>query len=348
MDMTKLPPGRKTFLIGGRRLAEEDLNPAFAPLARRIAEDYTEGSSRFNGVSLTDYVTRLEVKEPLRTALLTDYTVENGLDPTQQSALNLIYAVGPSPESGFTGNTDHRYKVRGGNQLICQKLADRLELRTGHELTAIRPAGEGYRVHFANGTSAEADFLVLALPFTLLRRVELPPLPETTARAIRELSYGTNSKLVLGFTSRFWNESGDSGSFLCDRDLQDGWDSSRLQDGSAGSLTLYFGGSQGLANGDGTPESRAAAALGRLDEIFPGASSHSTGKVARLHWPTYPWSLGSYSAYRVGEYARPRARSLDRLLLAGEHMSHEWQGFMNGAAETGRQAAESILQSVRQ
>lgn len=349
LDMTKQPPGRKILFIGGRRTPEDELDAAFAAVAKRIAADYASPSrDRFDEVSLRDYVTGLGVGEPLRTALLTDYTVENGLDPEEQSSLNLILAVGPSPEAGFTGNTDHRYKVLGGNQRICQKMAEKVEVRLDHRLAAVRPVGEGYRVHFAHGASADADFLILALPFTLLRQVDLPPLPEGTSRAIRELSYGTNSKLCLGFSSRFWDRSECSGSFLCDQDLQDGWDSSRLQGGAAGSLTLYFGGRQGLANGEGTAESRARSVLGRLDEVLPGAAAGFTGKATRMHWPSYPWSLGSYSGYRVGEYTRlcGVAQSLPRLVFAGEHMSRDWQGFMNGAAETGRLAAESIVASV--
>jgi len=36
----------------------------------------------------------------------------------------------------------------------------------------------------------------------------------------------------------------------------------------------------------------------------------------------------------------------DDFLFAGEHCSADFQGFMNGAAETGRQAAERIEEMV--
>ena len=34
------------------------------------------------------------------------------------------------------------------------------------------------------------------------------------------------------------------------------------------------------------------------------------------------------------------------LVFAGEHTSDEWYGFMQGGAQTGRLAAESILRSL--
>ena len=37
------------------------------------------------------------------------------------------------------------------------------------------------------------------------------------------------------------------------------------------------------------------------------------------------------------------ARPAGRILFAGEHTSREWQGFMNGAIESGRRAALEVV-----
>ncbi|HVK99770.1 MAG TPA: FAD-dependent oxidoreductase, partial [Dongiaceae bacterium] len=39
---------------------------------------------------------------------------------------------------------------------------------------------------------------------------------------------------------------------------------------------------------------------------------------------------------------------VDRLLLAGEHTSDDYYGFMNGAAQTGRLAAQWILRDMEE
>jgi monoamine oxidase len=36
------------------------------------------------------------------------------------------------------------------------------------------------------------------------------------------------------------------------------------------------------------------------------------------------------------------SRDLPRILFAGEHLSENWQGFMEGALETGRDAADKV------
>ena len=63
------------------------------------------------------------------------------------------------------------------------------------------------------------DAVVLAIPFTTLRAVELDPslsLPSWKRRAIAELGYGTNAKVMLDFTGRPWAARGSSGASYSD------------------------------------------------------------------------------------------------------------------------------------
>ena len=41
------------------------------------------------------------------------------------------------------------------------------------------------------------------------------------------------------------------------------------------------------------------------------------------------------------------ARPFDRVFFAGEHTSLRWQGYMNGAVETGLRAAEEVAAAVK-
>jgi monoamine oxidase len=87
-----------------------------------------------------------------------------------------------------------------------------------------------------------------------------------------------------------------------------------------------------------------------LERIFPGARAAATGRVARWHWPSDPFVRGSYACWKVGQYtsiAGAEFEPVGRLLFAGEHTSLEHQGYMNGAAETGRRAAQIVRRFVR-
>jgi monoamine oxidase len=65
-----------------------------------------------------------------------------------------------------------------------------------------------------------------------------------------------------------------------------------------------------------------------------------------MHWPTHPWTLGSYACFRPGQWTTLRGaigEPVGNLHFAGEHCAFDNQGFMEGGVETGEWAAQAIL-----
>jgi monoamine oxidase len=359
------------YYFNGQGFTEEQIIEALRPIARRIKRDaqragypvtydnYNADAYALDHTSLADYLTQIGATGWLYELLEVAYVTEYGLDAGEQSCLNLIFLIDTQLNDGFEifGESDERYKVRGGNQQITdhltQLMADRIYRE--HRLVALRETHHGYRLTFERANSGfvevQADFVLLTLPFTLLREVELQvALPPVKQRAINELGYGTNAKLILGFQSRFWRDQGYNGDFFTDEPFQSGWDSSRLQAGTAGSLTLFLGGTPGVLVGQGTPHAQAAAFLPGVERLFPGAAAQYTGNAVRFHWPSYPFAKCSYACWKVGQYtsiAGAEFEPVGRIFFAGEHTSIDYQGYMNGGAETGRRAARLIRQQVR-
>ena len=362
---------RTRYFFNGRAYTEPQIIDALRPIARRMAQDaqragypityrqHTAYARQLDTLSLAEYLRRVGASGWLYELLEVAYVTEYGLDAGEQSCLNLLLMIDTNLRDGFDllGESDERYKVRGGNQQIPDLLAERLRDRIylGHRLVALRETLQGYRLTFerAGGGSVEtqADFVVLTLPFTRLRTVEMRvALPPVKRRAIAELGYGANAKLILGMQRRFWRKQGLSGDFYTDEPFQSCWDSSRLQAGAAGSLTLFLGGTQGVRVGQGTPQAQVAAFLPRLERVLPGARTHYTGTAHRFHWHSHPHTRGSYSCWKVGQYttlAGAEFEPVGRLYFAGEHTSLDYQGYMNGAAETGRRVAQLIRRQVR-
>ena len=57
-----------------------------------------------------------------------------------------------------------------------------------------------------------------------------------------------------------------------------------------------------------------------------------------LSWEHEPWSRGGYAFFDTQFPPSLRywlARPFERIFFAGEHTSLRWQGYMNGAVETG-------------
>lgn len=279
--------------------------------------------------------------EFLRLLITTDY----GLEIEDQSALNLLFSLG----SGVS-EYDERYRILGGNQQVADALATRFadRIRFGTAAVAIREADDGrLRVEYADGSDELADYVVSSLPFTVLRKLTLDlALSDVKLRAINELGYGTNAKLLLPFAGRPWEATGENGLLLSDTGLQSGWDTWDQQAGPEGGFANFTGGARGEALAEGTPEARGNELIDELEPIWPGTRAAWTGEAARQSWPTEPTALGSYSCYRIGQWTTiggAEAESAGRLHFCGEHTSAEFQGYMNGAAESGRRAAEEIV-----
>lgn len=355
----------KGFYFNGQHKTEEQVIDAFKPVARRIREDQNnvefDDYTSFNQLAfdidhtpLSQYLVNVGATGFLRELLDVAYLTEYGLETNQQTALNLVFLIGTRTNQGFQefGVSDQRYKIAGGNDQVTTAIANDLTgcpIELGHKLLAIRPHGQGYKLVFrkpSGGTKeVHTDILLLTLPFTLLREVDIDVnLPDVLRAFIHQCGYGTNSKVVVGFDQRYWRNNGWNGLYFTDLALQSGWDSSQLQPGSKGSLTVYTGGQEGLNAAQGSASYQRDLALGRLNQIFPGALQSDNGRVLRFAWPTYEWSKGSYTCFRVGQYTSfsGAAQPVGNMFFAGEHTSFDFQGYMEGGAVSGKEAAKAI------
>lgn len=362
---------REAYYFGGQHHSEAQVVEALRSVAPRIQADFDKlgdvidfehegGAGELDRLSLSTYFDRLGAQGWIRKLLDVAFLTEFGLETSEQSALNMILMISTDLTAGqveLFGESDERFKVVGGNQRIVDALAGRLRdrIRTEHKLVAIKQRDREYTLVFElkNGRLAEimADLVILTLPFTTLREVDLRiGLPEWKTRAIRELGYGMNAKLMLGFHRRVWRDQGQSGNIFSDESFQLAWDNSRLQGGEAGGLTCYSGGRASDALKQGTPSEQAARMLPALDQPFPGVKERFNQRAERFHWPTHPFTKASYACYKPGQWttiAGAEIKSVGNLFFAGEHCSVDFQGFMNGGAETGKQAALDVLRALR-
>ena len=219
-----------------------------------------------------------------------------------------------------------------------------------------RTAAGGYVLTFRSGsgtTTVPADKLVLALPFSIVRRsvdVRRAGFSARKLQAIREQGMGTNSKLHLQFRQRHWNELGSNGETFSDLGYQNSWEVSRAQAGTSGLLVNYTGGDVGASFGSGTPAERAAQFLAQIEPVLPGLSQQWNGTATVDFWPGYEWTRGSYSFWKVGQYtsfAGIEGRQEGNAHFCGEHTSIDFQGYLNGAVETGERAAAEVIDDLR-
>ena len=121
------------------------------------------------------------------------------------------------------------------------------------------------------------------------------------------------------------------------------WDGNEEQHGDHGILTLMAGGRASTE----TRQMLASGGPGRLIEQMDWLDLQKTNLAAwdSVSWEHEPWSRGGYSFFHHQYDPALRewlARPFGRIFFAGEHTSLKWQGYMNGAVESGLRASAEI------
>ena len=328
------------------------------PLAS-LVRDFTLGEKRWDGAlaqtlsgqSVADWLTTLEPGLGRRDvahlrARLRGFRGLFLADPEDLSLLALVDFFAGDP---FGGNSRF-LRVAGGNDRLATSLAASLATRPilGAALRRIetRESGITATIQQPSGlTSLDADFAIVTLPPPLVTQVEFdPPLAQPQADAFREVRMGPAVRVLLQFESRFWKRRRQPSLFASDLSTGAVWDGNEDQrKGRAGILSLLAGGGaarelRDLMTGDGP-----AAVAGRMAWLGRPSRLLASRLVA---WDTDPWAGGGYVAFHPGFDPLARAwlaRPSGRLLFAGEHTSERWQGYMNGAVESGQRAAAEVI-----
>lgn len=367
IDLEQEPYGSldEVFFFDGRHYTEADIVREIAPVLERMQHDIdrlpsnvsalaSSPAAALDTMSLESYVTSLGLTGWLRSFIDVAFVTENGLELGDQSALNMLTMISTDISSGSFkryGASDERYKVLGGNQQIVNALARNLQdhIHVGHTLERIAMVGDRYALTFRRDlTSVEidADIVVLAIPFTTLRDVRIDvAMPDAKRRAINELRYGNNSKVVMSFDRPFWRDGGHNGVAFTDLSLQNVWENTAMLDTPAAGLTIFNGGAMSRTIGRMEKDELLPRITSELSQIWPSITEHPPGRVERFAWAQYPYSKGSYSGYGPGQWTQffgVESQPIGRIFFAGEHCSARYKGFMNGAAESGVAAAEAV------
>ncbi len=313
-------------------------------------------AAAYDTLSISQYLTQIGASGWLRSLIEVAYETEYGLSCDLQSAINMLFLISADTSGGtfdIFGESDERYKIAGGSQQVTDVLASKYNahIEIGKQLLSIHDKGSYFELVFSGiSKPVKAEYVILAIPFSVLRNVYIDvKLPTWKRNAIEKLGYGTNAKLAMGFSERTWRNNGYTGYVFANNGIQSGWDNSQLQGGIEGGYTVFLGGQKAIDLAANTAEYQAQQHLFKLDVIFTGSFAKYNNKAARFNWHSYQHTQGSYSCYLVGQWtsiAGAERTPVGRLYFAGEHCSLDYQGYMNGAAETGRVAAEEILVTI--
>jgi monoamine oxidase len=241
-------------------------------------------------------------------------------------------------------------RIEGGNdrlpKAMALQLGEAVHLKTAaraiyDDRSSVRVAVE----HASERTEMRADYVVVAVPVTTLRAIEISPdLPIEQAKAFERLKYGRVTKSLLQFDRRFWKRNGRSRAYGTDAPTGAIWDANEEQRGRAGILTLMAGGQASEDTQKILAQEGVEGLVRALEWMKPGEARLL--KYHQVTWEHDCWSQGGYSFFDPAfdpDWRPWLARPHGRLLFAGEHTSIKWQGYMNGAVESGLRAAAEVV-----
>ena len=235
-------------------------------------------------------------------------------------------------------------KIRGGNDALPLAFAAKLasKIRYDAPVVKIEQNENSVTVKFNEKGKIEslaADFLICALPFTLLRKIEIEPkFSPAKQQIIEKLPYDSASRVLLQMKKKFWLEKKLNG-FAVSENMAEIWDSTFQQNSTHGILQSYLRGEASL-NLQKLPETeRVRATVNELEKIFPGASAQFEQGLTKC-WSEDAWVLGAWAHPNPKENEIIR-RAENRIFFAGEHAS-DWASWMQGALESANRVVEEI------
>ncbi|MBZ5858824.1 flavin monoamine oxidase family protein [Flavihumibacter profundi] len=373
LDLRTDPFVKQTYYFDGKVFSEEDLVKALTPYVKQMVKDITSlpehisyrtapDFQRLDDMSISEYLQSIGISGWLYNYLNVLLTREYGMEITEQSAINfLIMFQAPSNDTGkysLFGEDHEVFRIKGGAMHLTDTLYNKMpeQIKFSHRLTAINSGSDGksYELEFFTGGKNQtitADYVISTIPFTILRNIPMKVnMPAGKRKCIDELGYGNSCKLILGMDKKPWRDQKMQGYTFTDISFGCGWDSSNLQSEREGSFTVFGGGRFSDMVSDTPMKELEINFSGGLDTIYPGAKKAYNGKNIKYCWAGNPFSKAGYSAMKKGQWstlAGWEAEPVGNIFFAGEQVSLEFQGYMNGAAKTAAIAAEAVMKKIK-
>ncbi|HKC66351.1 MAG TPA: flavin monoamine oxidase family protein [Pyrinomonadaceae bacterium] len=341
-QLLNLSPEEKRLGLDG--MTDKYLIPALSEMGDATAPSWPpERLKKYDRISYAEFLrSRGATPDAVRLLRLNDADLTgDGVDAV--SALMVLR------ESALNQNAVQLYTVRGGTDLLPKALASHLasKIRYGSPVTRIEQDARRVSVTFLQAGNREtitADYLISAIPFTILREIEVTPQFSTEKqRAIRELQYTSVVRVYVQSRREFWMDAGLGVSAYTDLPIMAIVNSTLNQPGTRGILESYMAGERARRAAAMSESERLDFTAGEMEKVYPGVRKNFEGG-ASVAWDLDRWARGAYSWFKPGQMTEllPHiTRREGRIHFAGEHTS-SWPGWMQGAFQSGHRAAREI------
>jgi monoamine oxidase len=323
-----------------------------APVVKELGDPEAAGwppasIKRYDSISFAEFLRQQGASPGAVEILRLGLADQLGEGADEVSALNLLREAAPRAV------VKQSFSIHGGSDTLPRAFADRLGDRIHYGMPAVKIEHDarGVRVICSQAGSQQtfaADYLICAIPFAVLKRVEVSPgfSPEKS-QAIAQLGNTSVVRVFLQTRKRFWLDEGLTGAATTDLPIMTAYDKAHYMPGKRGMLEAYVAGSRARRLAATTSSERLNFTVSQMEMILPAVREHYEGG-ASVCWDEDEWARGAYAWFKPGqmESLLPHiARPEGRVHFAGDHTS-PWPGWMNGALQSGARAAREVNQAV--
>jgi len=274
------------------------------------------------------------------------------------SALSIFRDLVRIKAEGFTDPTKPQYGanatqnrayIQGGSDMLPRAMAATLKqgVRLNTPVVAVDQTANEVETRLANGERLRSRFLVMAAPFSAVRRIRFNPgLPPKQDDAIQGALYSATTQFHFRILKPYWEADGLNGSIYGDARFERGFVNT-AGPGPHGSLVVWM-------NGDGATRLDGMPLMVQKDFVMAELVARRPAMAGALEfvlgysWEANPFVGGNKHVFGAGQirsFGAEMGKPAGRIHFAGEHL-RKLEAGMESAMETGEIAAYELLDRV--
>lgn len=238
-------------------------------------------------------------------------------------------------------------KIQGGNARLADKIAQFIGLKhvlLNTTVISVDQNVSSVTVQCSDGSTFTADKLICAIPTFALMKIEWKTkLPLPTNDALHALQYARIGKFPIVFSERFWKR--EDFDMITDTPAHYFYHGTKNQLGRQGSLICYAIGEKADVLSSISAKQRKEIILNALHPAFGNVKKYIKEDLM-YYWGKDTYSAGAYAFYGKNQWFEVMPilkKPFENIYFAGEHLA-DWQGFMEGAINSGEDAVKSMLE----
>jgi monoamine oxidase len=242
-------------------------------------------------------------------------------------------------------NNEMDYRIEGGNSRLVQAMAEKIGVQNillNKKAALVKQEGKQVQVVCEDGSQYTGSRLICTVPVFALSKINWQPaLPAEKLDALNQLQYCRIIKSAVVFKERFWQD--EAFDMITDTTAHYFFHSSKNQPHTKGTLTSYAIGDKAHILSKMNQEQKIREICAALKPAFGDVTPYAE-KVVSYYWGGDVFTKGAYAIYDTHQWFGIRevmSKPFRNISFAGEHLA-EWQGFMEGAVQTGEDAVKLI------